>query len=53
MPFSDYFMGTQPSKGFKPPFDMELYDGSTNPQERMDAFKLRMALAKVSNPVNC
>ena len=32
---------------------MELYDGSTDPQEHMDAFKSRMALAGVSDPIRC
>ena len=52
-PFSDYIMGTQPSKGFKSPSDMEPYDGSSDPQEHMDAFKSRMALAGVSDPIKC
>ena len=52
-PFSDFIMQTQPPKGFKPPSDMETYDGSTDPQEHMDAFKSRMALARVSDLVRC
>ena len=53
MPFSDYIMGVQLPKGFKPPSDLEPYDGSTNPQEHMDAFKSRVALVGASNPVKC
>ena len=52
-PFSDYIIGTQPPKGFKPPSNMEPYDESSDPQEHMDAFKSRMALAGVSNPSKC
>ena len=51
-PFSDYIMGTQPSKGFKSSSDMEPYDGSSDPQEHMDAFKSRMALAEASDSLS-
>lgn len=53
MSFSDYIMNIQPPKGFKPPTDIEPYDKSTDPQEHMDAFKSRMALARASDPVKC
>lgn len=53
MLFSDYIMGVQPPKGFKPPTNMEPYDRSIDPQEHMDAFKLRMALARASDLVKC
>ena len=53
MPFVDYVMSVKLPKGFKPPTDMEPYDGSTDPQEHMDAFKSRMALAGASNLVRC
>ena len=46
-------MGAQPPKGFKPPSDMEPYDGSSDPYEHIDAFKSRMALAGVSDPIKC
>ena len=51
MPFSDYIMSVKLPRGFKPPTDMEPYDGSSDPQEHMDAFKSRMALAEASDPV--
>ena len=31
MPFSDYIMNVKLPKGFKPPTDIEPYDGSTDP----------------------
>ena len=51
MSLSDYIMGVSLPKGFKPPFDMEPYDKSTNLQEHMDAFKSRMTLAGAFEPV--
>ena len=53
MPFSDYIMSISLSKGFKPPTDMEPYDGSMEPQKHMDAFKSRMTLAGAFDLVNC
>ena len=53
MPFSDYIMSVKLPRGFKPPTDMEPYDGSSDPQEHMDAFKSRMALAGASDLVRC
>ena len=32
MPFSDYIMSVKLPRGFKPPIDMEPYDGSYDPQ---------------------
>lgn len=52
MPFSNYITGVQFPKGFKSPSDLEPYDGSTA-KEHMDAFKSRMALARLSDPVKC
>ena len=49
----DYIMSVKLSKGFKPSTDVEPYDGSSNPQGHMDAFKCRMALAGASNPLRC
>ena len=46
-------MGVQPPKGFKPLTDTEPYDGSSESQEHMDAFKSRMTLAEESDPVKC
>ena len=46
-------MGVPLPKGFKPPSDLEGYNGSTDPQEHMDAFKSRMTLARVLGPVKC
>ena len=45
MPFLDYIMSVNLPREFKPPTDMESYDRSTDPQEHMDVFKSRMALA--------
>ena len=53
MPFSDYIMSVKLLRGFKPSTDMEPYDGSTGPQDHMDTFKSRMALARASDPVRC
>ena len=53
MPFLDYIMNIQPTKGFKPLTNMEHYDRSTDPQEHMDTFKSKMALARVFDPVKC
>ena len=40
-------------EGFKTFTDMELYEGSTDPQKHMDAFKSRMTLAEASNLIKC
>ena len=53
MPFSNYIIGIQLPKGFNPPFDLVPYDGSTEPQEHIDTFKSRMALAGASDPNKC
>lgn len=53
MPYSDYIMSFSLSKGFKPPTDMEPYDGSADPQKHMNAFKSRMTLVRASDPVTC
>ena len=53
MPFSDYIISANLRRGFKPLTDMEPYDGSSDPQEHVDAFKSRMALARASDPVRC
>ena len=53
MPFLEYIMSMKLSRGFKPPTDMEPYDGSFDPQEHMDTFKSKMALAGASDPVRC
>ena len=53
MPFSDYIMSVKLPRGFKPSIDMEPYDGSFDPQEHMDAFKSRTALAGASDLVKC
>ena len=53
MPFSNYIIRVPLPKWFKPPFDLEPYDRSTNPQEHMDAFKTRMIVTKASNIVKC
>ena len=53
MPFSNYIMSIQPPKPFKPPTDMDPYDGSTDPQEHLDAFKSRMVLTGASDPIKC
>ena len=51
MPFLDSIISVKLPRGFKPPTDMEPYDGSSNPQEHMDAFKSKMAFARASNPM--
>ena len=53
MSFFDYIMSVQPPKGFKPPTDMDPYDGSIDPQEHLDIFKSIMALAEAFDPVKC
>ena len=53
MPFSDYIMSIKLPRGFKCPTDMKPYGRSTDPEEHMDAFKFRMALARVSDLVRC
>ena len=53
MPFSDYIISVKLPRGFKPPIDMEPYDGSSDQQEHMDVFKFRMTLAGVSDPMRC
>ena len=53
MPFSEYIMSVKLPRRFKPSTDMEPYDGSSDPQEHMDAFKSRMALAGASDPMRC
>ena len=40
-------------QGFKHPTDMELYDGTMDPQDHLDSFRSRMCLDGVSNPVKC
>lgn len=51
MPFSNYMMSVKLPRVFKPQTNMEPYDGSFDPQEHMDAFKSRMALAGASDLV--
>ena len=46
MHFSEYTMSVNLPKGFKPPTDMEPYDGSFDPQEHMDAFKSRNGISR-------
>ena len=51
MPFFDYIMSILFPKGFKLPISMELYEGSTDSQEHLDAFKSKMILARASDPI--
>ena len=53
MPFLDYIMSVKLPRGFKPPTDMKPYDESSNPQEHMDAFISRMAMAGALDSVRC
>ena len=53
MSFSDYIMSVKLPRGFKPPTDMESYDGSIDPQEHMDVFKSIIALIGASDPIRC
>ena len=46
-------MSVKLPRGFKPPTDMEPYDGSSDPQEHINVFKSRMVLAGASDLVRC